>query len=141
MIDFDKTILYQFVHFLILLFLLNFLLFKPVLKAIGKRQGAIKDLKDGVEKAKEDTGGLERDYEHTLLEKKQPIVTSRDSILSGANTEAMHVIEKARSELADELSKIKSEIEQEGKNVYDALRADVGRLSTDAAQKMLERSF
>ncbi len=141
MIDFDKTILYQFVHFLVLLFLLNFLLFKPVLKAIGKRKGAIKDLTDGVEKAKEDTMGLERDYEHTLLEKKQPIVTSRDSILSGANTEAMHVIEKARSELADELSKIKSEIEQEGKNVYDALRADVGRLSTDAAQKMLERSF
>jgi len=36
MINFDVTILYQFVHFLILLFILNFLLFKPVLKGAGQ---------------------------------------------------------------------------------------------------------
>lgn len=141
MIDFDKTILFQFIHFLILLFLLNFLLFKPVLKAIGKRQSAIKGLADSVEKAKEDTKTFEKDYDSTMLEKKQPIVASRDSIISGANTEAMHVIEKARNELADELARIKSEIEQDGKKVYDALRADVTRLSTDAAQKILKRSI
>lgn len=141
MINFDVTILYQFVHFLILLFILNFLLFKPVLKAIGKRQSTIKGLEDGVEKAKEDTRNFEKDYDNELLEKKQPIVSNRDTIISGANTEAMHVIEKARNELAAELAKIKSEIEQEGKKVYDALRSDVGRLSTDAAQKILKRSL
>lgn len=141
MIDFDKTILFQFIHFLILLFLLNFLLFKPVLKAIGKRQSAIKGLADSVEKAKDDTKTFEKDYDSTMLEKKQPIVASRDSIISGANTEAMKVIEKARNELADELARIKSEIEQDGKKVYDALRADVTRLSTDAAQKILKRSI
>ena len=48
MINFDATILYQFVHFLILLFILNFILFKPVLKALEKRQSAIKGLTDGV---------------------------------------------------------------------------------------------
>lgn len=141
MINFDVTILYQFVHFLILLFLLNFLLFKPVLKAIGKRQDAIKGLADGVDKAKEDTRNFEKDYDQTLVSKKQPIISNRDAIISGANTEAMHVIEKARNELAAELAKIKGEIEEEGKKVYAALRADVDRLSTDAAQKILKRSL
>lgn len=141
MINFDVTILYQFVHFLILLIILNFLLFKPVLKAIGKRQGTIKGLEDGVEKAKEDAANFEKDYDSTMQDKKRPIISNRDSIVSGANTEAMRVIEKARSELAVELAKIKSEIEQEGKKVFDALRADVDRLSTDTAQKILKRSL
>jgi F0F1-type ATP synthase membrane subunit b/b' len=51
------------------------------------------------------------------------------------------VIEKARSELSEELAKIKSEIELEGRKVYDALKGDVGKLSMEAAQKILKRSI
>jgi len=141
MINFDVTILYQFIHFLILLFILNFLLFKPVLKALDKRQSAIKSLTDGVERAKQDTIDLEKNYESTFVEKRKPIIGSRDAVLSDANKEAVHVIEKARSELAEELAKIKSEIELEGKKVYDALRGDVSKLSAEAAQKILQRSI
>ncbi|MDD3845278.1 MAG: hypothetical protein PHC90_02830 [Syntrophorhabdaceae bacterium] len=141
MINFDVTILYQFIHFLILLFILNFLLFKPVLKALDKRQSAIKGLTDGVERAKQDTIDLEKNYESTFVEKRKPIIGSRDAVLSDANKEAVHVIEKARSELAEELAKIKSEIELEGKKVYDALRGDVSKLSAEAAQKILQRSI
>ncbi len=141
MIDFDKTILYQFIHFLILLFILNFLLFKPVLKALNKRRDTLKGLADGVEQAKEETVDLEKSYESTFVEKRKPIFGSKDAILSQANKEAVHVIEKARSELAEELAKIKSEIELEGKKAYDALKGDVGKLSTEAAQKILQRSI
>ena len=41
MIDFNYTILIQFANFLVLLILLNFLLFKPVLKALSKREKTI----------------------------------------------------------------------------------------------------
>lgn len=141
MIDFDKTILYQFIHFLILLFILNFLLFKPVLKALNKRRDTLKGLADDVERAKEETVDLEKNYASTSVEKRKPIVGSKDAIVSQANKEAVHVIEKARSELAEELAKIKSEIEVEGRKALDALKADVGKLSTEAAQKILQRSI
>jgi len=141
MIDFDKTILYQFIHFLILLFILNFLLFKPVLKALNKRRDTLKGLADDVERAEEETVDLEKSYASTSVEKRKPIVGSKDAILSQANKEAVHVIEKARSELAEELAKIKSEIELEGKKALDALKADVGKLSAEAAQKILQRSI
>ncbi|NLT23846.1 MAG: ATP synthase F0 subunit B [Syntrophorhabdus sp.] len=141
MINFDATILYQFVHFLILLFILNFILFKPVLKALEKRQSAIKGLTDGVEQAKQDTIDLERNYESAFVEKRKPIIGSRDAVISEANKEAVHVVEQARSELSEELAKIKSEIEMEGRKVYDALKGDVGKLSMEAAQKILKRSI
>lgn len=141
MINFDVTILYQFGHFLLLLIILNFLLFKPVLKALDKRYGTLQGLSDGLEKAKADTVDLEKGYDLAKVEKRKPVLGSRDSMIAEANKEAVHVIEKARNELSEELAKIKAQIEAEGKKVYDSLMADVGKLSTEAAQKILRRSI
>ncbi|MCK9228110.1 MAG: hypothetical protein PHT96_10560 [Syntrophorhabdaceae bacterium] len=141
MINFDVTILYQFGHFLLLLIILNFLLFKPVLKALDKRYNTLQGLTDGLEKAKSDTVDLEKGYDLAYVEKRKPILGSRDAMIVEANKEAVHVIEKARTELSEELARIKSGIEAEGKKVYDALMADVSKLSMEAAQKILRRSI
>lgn len=141
MINFDVTILYQFGHFLLLLIILNFLLFKPVLKALDKRYNTLQGLTDGLEKAKSDTVDLEKGYDLAYVEKRKPILGSRDAMIVEANKEAVHVIEKTRTELSEELARIKSGIEAEGKKVYDALMADVSKLSMEAAQKILRRSI
>ena len=104
MINFDVTILYQFGHFLLLLIILNFLLFKPVLRALDKRNSTLQGLADGLEKAKTDTVDLEKGYDLAFVEKRKPILGNRDSIIAGANKEAVHVIEKARNELSVELA-------------------------------------
>jgi F-type H+-transporting ATPase subunit b len=137
----DITIFYQFANFLIILILLNFFLFKPVVGALKKREGAIKSLAERVEKAKQDAKDFERQYDEVTQEKKRPILESKDAALSEANTGATKIIEKARHELTEELSKIKVEIETEGKRVYETLRADVDRLSGDVAEKILKRSL
>jgi F-type H+-transporting ATPase subunit b len=137
----DITIFYQFANFLIILILLNFFLFKPVVGALKKREGAIKSLAERVDKAKQDAKDFERQYDEVTQEKKKPILESKDAALSEANTGATKIIEKARHELTEELSKIKVEIETEGKRVYETLRADVDRLSGDVAEKILKRSL
>jgi len=141
MIHFDITLFYQFLNLLILLIILNFLLFKPVLGALKKREGAIHSLAERVEKAKKDVKGFERQYDEVTHEKKKPILESKDAALSEANTGATKIIEKARLELTEELSKIKDEIEIEGKRVYDTLRTDVDKLSGEVAVKILKRSL
>jgi len=141
MINFDITILYQFANFLILLIILNFLLFKPVLGALKRREGTINSLAERVEKAKQDSKSFEKRYDEVTREKKKPILDSKDAALSEANTGATKVIEKARLELTEELSRIKGEIEIEGKRVYETLRADVDKLSGEVAVKILKRSL
>ena len=141
MINFDITILYQFANFLILLIILYFLLFKPVLGALKRREGTIHSLAERVEKAKQDSKSFEKQYDEVTREKKKPILDSKDAALSEANTGATKVIEKARLELTEELSRIKGEIEIEGKRVYETLRADVDKLSGEVAVKILKRSL
>ncbi|MDD5008454.1 MAG: ATP synthase F0 subunit B [Syntrophorhabdaceae bacterium] len=141
MIDFNYTLLIQFVNFLILLILLNFLLFKPVLRAMSKREGTINSLADRIQKAKEEMNVFEKEYEEKVREQKKPIIADKDSTIAEAHTVSMHIIEKARAELSGELERVKSEIEGESKKVFDSLKTDVKRLSTEVAQKILQRSL
>lgn len=141
MIDFDKSIIYQFLNLLVLMILLNIFLFKPFLKALSKREETLKSLGEGSEGAKGAAKDFEKRYDDVTREKKKPIIESRDSVITEAHNNAVKVIEKARFELSADLERIKSEIKVEGEKVYTSLRTDVDRLSAEVAQKILTRSL
>jgi F-type H+-transporting ATPase subunit b len=141
MIDFNYTILIQFANLLVLMILLNVFLFKPVLRAISKREEAIGSHLDKARSTKEQVGSLKMSYEDGMKEKKKPIAEAKDAVLNEAHTAAMQIIEKARIDLTDEIARIRVDIENDSKKVRNALNMEVERLSSEAAQKILKRSF
>lgn len=141
MIEFNITLLIQFLNLLVLLFLLNFLLFKPVLKAIGKREKTLGSLFDKVDDTKQEAAKLEQAYVDGTTERKKPILDGKESVLMEARKTSMSLIETARAELSEELTKVKAEIERESKSISDALKGDVEKLSTEVAEKILKRSL
>ena len=141
MLDFNFTLLIQFLNVLILLFLLNIFLFKPVLKAVNKRQNTLGSLFDKVDTARKEADRLEHAYTEGSTERKKPIIEGRDSTLAEARKSSTHLIEVARTELADELSKVKAEIESESKRISDTLKGEVDKLSTGVAEEILKRSL
>ena len=140
MISFNITIFYQFANFLILLILLNFFLFKPVLRALAKRDQVIRSRAEGANLAKDDADVLSKKLLDQTREKQKPILETKDAAIAEAHTQATSIIDEARTELAKELTRIKGEIETQGKSVFEALKSDVDRLSREAAQKVLKRS-
>ncbi|HBE44002.1 MAG TPA: hypothetical protein DDW17_00770 [Deltaproteobacteria bacterium] len=141
MIDFNYTILIQFFNFLILLILLNFLLFKPVLKALNKRDKTISNLFEKVDKAKEETNTCVKLYEERLRERKEPILHNKEASISQAQKHSAEIMEKARTELAEELSKIRYVVEKESMQVYENLKMDVEKLAKEIGEKVLQRSI
>lgn len=141
MLDFNSTLLIQFFNFLILLILLNFLLFKPVLKALDKRSTALGAVFEKADHLKEDVKQLEKSYDEGMKERKKPILEQKDLALAEAHKTSMHLIEQARVELSVELEKVKGDVEKESKKASDALKAEVGKLSTEVAEKILRRSL
>jgi F-type H+-transporting ATPase subunit b len=141
MIDFNYTILIQFANLLILMILLNMFLFKPVLRAISKREETIGSNFDKARSTKEQVSSLKTSYEDNMKEKKMPIVEAKDAALNEAHTAATQIIEKARAEVSDEISRMRVDIENDSKKVRNTLQMDVEKLSKEAAQKILKRSF
>ncbi len=141
MLDFNYTILIQFLNFLVLLVLLNFLLFKPVLNALKKRQSTLQSMSEKAEYSKQEVDTLGKTYEESLKEKKQPIFAERESGLREAHSASMKVIEEARRELTEELAKVKGAVKAEAQKTLEALKTESNRLSSEIAQKILKRSM
>ena len=140
MIDFNYTLLIQFANFLVLLVLLNFLLFKPVLRAIGRREKTLGSAFQKAEGLKEDVDRLEKSYDEGARERRKPALEEREATLAQANKASMQLITQARAELSGELTKVKARVEQESAEVFDALKSDVDKLSAEVAEKILKRS-
>lgn len=141
MIEFNITLLIQFVNLLVLLFLLNFLLFKPVLNAIHKREKTLGSLFDKVEDTKQEAVKFEHAYIEGTTERKKPILDEKEFTLAEARKTSLGLIETARAELSDELAKVKADIEKQSKSISDALKGDVEKLSVEVAEKILKRSL
>jgi F-type H+-transporting ATPase subunit b len=141
MIDFNLTLLIQFLNFLVLLFLLNTFLFKPVLKALNKREKTLGSLFDNVDSIKEETVRLEHAYTDGSMERKKPVLEAKEATLTEARKSSIHLIEEARTELSEELAKVKIEVERESASISNALKGEVEKLSINVAQKILKRSF
>ena len=141
MIDFNYTILIQFANFLVLLILLNFLLFKPVLKALGKREKTIGSFFEKAQSTDEEVKNLEKTYEDSVKEMKKPIFDAKSAVLSEAHAASTQIMEKAKVDFAAELSRLRGSIEDDRKKAYEGLEKDAEKLSRDAAEKILQRSL
>lgn len=139
MIEFNYTILIQFFQFLLLLLLLNFLLFKPILRGLQKRRTTIESLTGKVEKSRQEAEGLRDVYEEGLKEKKLPIAAKRETMLKEAHVASMKVIEEARQELAEDLAKVKERVAREAGKTLEALLGKSDRLAAEIAQKITKR--
>lgn len=137
----NYTIFIQFFNLLVVLVFLNFFLFKPVLRALLKREDAISSSVDGAKSLEEDTRNLERAYDEGLKEKKRPVVETRDAMISEAHNTSLRMIEEARAELNEELTKIRGKIADESRQVLEKLKMDVDRLSGEAAERIIQRSL
>jgi F-type H+-transporting ATPase subunit b len=140
MIDFNYTLIIQFLNFLVLLILLNILLFKPILKVIGKREETISSLSERAEKAEEDATKFERLYDEGIRKHRVTALKGREVVISEAHSASLSIIEGTRKDLAGDLAGVRDQIERESREVFDSLRMDIDRLSTEAVQKILRRS-
>jgi F-type H+-transporting ATPase subunit b len=139
MINPDYTIFIQFFQLLILLVLLNVFLFRPILGHLARRRSAIRGLAQEAEGKKGEAESLGRTYEEDLEEKKFPILAEKEAALKGAHAASMKVIEEARKDLAEELTRMREAVKTEGRKTLDALIGESDRLAAEIADKITAR--
>jgi len=135
----DYTIFIQFGQFIVLLILFNFLLFKPILNALNKRQGTIDNMAARAQDDRLEAEGMGKAYDEKLKEKKLPILEERESIVRETHALSMKVVEDARQELARDLAKVKDLSKAEAEKALVSLMAESDRLSAEVVGKIMTR--
>ncbi|MDO9288795.1 MAG: hypothetical protein Q7T83_08380 [Thermodesulfovibrionales bacterium] len=132
-----KWFLVLLVNFLVLIYVLNILLFKPLLNLFKEREdnvnGALGAAKDMNQKKEETIAKLSRELTDARNKAKGTFEALR---AEGANTQR-EVFSKAEAEAADILQKARQELKAEAEKARQALRADVEKFSDEIVRKLI----
>ena len=128
---------FQIVNFLILLYLLNRFLFKPVLARLDERNSKIG-------KGLEDAEAAARDRELARAEREAAVEEARKEaaeMVARANKMAedtrKEILDEARSQAEKATERAREEINAEKERAMAELRAQVADLALDAAAKLV----
>jgi F-type H+-transporting ATPase subunit b len=137
MLEINQWIIVLALNFFVLLFILHFILYKPLLKLFKERQDIVKGSLDAAKKMnaiREDSvSRLNRELAEARSKaggifealRAEGIQQQRE-VVSKAEAEASEIVEKARAEL-------RAETERAGK----ALRAEVDKFSDEIVRKLV----
>jgi F-type H+-transporting ATPase subunit b len=125
------------VNFFVLLFILNAILFKPILKIFKEREDTVKNSLDAARdmsaKREENIARLNREFVEARNKAKE--------IFEALKTEGLQKHKETHSaadaEASEMLNKAKAEIRAEAEKARKALRADVDKFSDEIVTKLI----
>jgi len=138
MLEFNKWFFVLAVNFIVLLFILNAILFKPLMRIFKEREdtvkGALDAAKDMGTKREEGIAKMNRELAEARNKAKEIFESlkaegtgKQKEVLSATETEAVATLEKARAEIKADAEKARQ-----------ALRADVDKFSDEIVRKLVK---
>ena len=135
-IDWQQILLHLF-NFAILAGGLYFLLYKPVLSFVEKREAYYKDMDEAAKKKLTEAEGLKKEYETKLSEAKTEIENERIKAAQQNEAEAKREIEEAKKQAERIISAARAEAERTGeKQLHDSQKA-MKELVAAAAERLM----
>ena len=135
------TIIWTSRAFLIVLFLMKKLAWKPILTLLKERESSIEEALQSAEKAKEEFASLQANNDSLLKEAR----AEREAMLKEAKTEKEGMIsaakETAKEEGAKMIQKAKEEIEKQKASAMEDIKSQIGAISIGIAEKIIKKEF
>ncbi|HZX48642.1 MAG TPA: F0F1 ATP synthase subunit B [Nitrospirota bacterium] len=136
-----QQILTQALGFLILLFILKKIAWKPLLSLLDERREKISSEFQNIESTKSELSRLELDYKSRLADIDAQARQRIQEAISEGQRIAVEIQEKAREESKNILNKAKENIELEVAKARVELRNQVANLAIRAAEKVLKEEL
>ena len=141
MVSLDYSLGIQIVNLLLLIFILNFLLYKPILGMIDKRKKQFEDSDAEIRRLQETVEQKMAAYEEKLHQAKAAAVEQKNEIIRQGAEEAKTVIEGVRAELPVIMEHFHVQLDGEITAARGILTDQSQKLSVEIAEKVLGRSL
>jgi F-type H+-transporting ATPase subunit b len=139
LIEVNFTLLIQIFNFFLLMFLLNKLLYKPVLKILAEREERVAGGQEQAKKLIEDGQQLFSTYNQKLHNAKLDAITVKNSTRNQAVEEGNAIIDEARKKAEVIVADVQKEMAEEIARVKKELEPELGIMASTIAQQILGR--
>ena len=141
MVSIDSTMWIQMANFIILIFVLNAILFKPILRVIERRKEYLHDLDEDVNSLNQSVDEKMADYEEKLRQARMGAMSEKNEIQQKASEEGKSILDDARSEISQIFDDFKEKVDKEMTGARKVLKDQAEKISVEISEKVLGRSI
>jgi len=141
MISVDYSLFIQIANFLLLLFLLNIILYRPIRKILGKRSDEMNSFQSMIDDFLSKSTRCEKDLEENKGAARKEGFEEKENFKKEGLEEEKGVLQEAVTKAEEEVNQAKEEIELKITDVRQSLEDEVALFSKDLAEKILGRSI
>ena len=136
----DISLVYQMINFLILLFVLNMVLYKPIRNVIKERRVKVDGLASGADKAVADLDAQKDAYKDGLKQARAEGLKKKEAFIEEASAEEKEIIEQINKKAQANFAAIKQQVAEETEQARKALEAEVDAYAKAIGEKILGRA-
>lgn len=141
LVNLDKSLIIQMVNFLLLLFLLTKLLYRPFVAKMEERSQAIKKSLEEAQAARAEAQRQRDEHAAKIQAAYAEAQAIRSSALTEAAEEQRRLVEAARGEASRLVESARAEMATDLRRARQELRQEVADLSVSVAEKLVRRSL
>lgn len=140
MISIDGSVLIQIANFVILIWALNLVLYKPIRKMLAERTDKFNELEKTIQAFNTQVEEKIQAWSLGLKEARAKGLSEKEKMIHAAAEEERRLIEKINSKAQADLEEIRNKIAKDALSVREALQQELDALANEIGQKILGRA-
>ncbi|MDR3556118.1 MAG: ATP synthase F0 subunit B [Syntrophobacteraceae bacterium] len=139
MVEINYSLLIQMANFLVFLFLMNFVLYRPIRRIVAERKRMILERQEGIEKIEGLTSSGLSDYDSKLREARVSGAQKIQELKAAGYEQEKELVREASEKTAGKVQELRGKIQKDVAAARKDLKQQVKTFSGDLAQKILGR--
>ena len=140
MVSLDWTVGVQIVNFVVLIFILNIICYKPIRGILSQRKSKIEGLEDSISSASEEAEGKNQAFADGIKQARTKGQKEKEKLLQAAADEVRAIIDEINAKAKADLDAMNEKNAGETNTVKATLEKEVGVFADAISQKILGRA-
>jgi F-type H+-transporting ATPase subunit b len=140
MISVDSSLFFQIANFLVLIWAMNALVYRPIRNILRRRSEKIDGLKTGIDASATRVEEKNQAYEQGIKNARAEGMKKRDAVVEEAETGEREIVAEINRKAQAELAKVREDIAKDVESVRSALMERTEEFAREIGQKILGRA-
>lgn len=137
----DITIVFQIVNFVILIFLMNLIVYKPIRRMVAERKGVVAGLSGDIEGALSGAAERGKALEAGIAAARSRGAAVKEALAAEAGEKEKELLAQISAKAQSELAVLKGKIESEAREAKKSLEAEINIFASAIGEKILGRTL
>lgn len=140
MIKLDESIIFQMINFIILIWALNYVAYRPIRAILAKRKEKVDGLSSGINRSENDAREKSMALDAGIKEAKEKGRKMKEAMEDNARQEEQQMLERINEKARRDLEEIRAKVSRETEEVRTSLQSQIEFFANEISKKMLGRT-